>query len=134
MKVFPLLPPMTHIACNTTAAAVDMVVLPWLQAGDCVILNAANSTTGQVVIQLCKILRLRVVAIVRKPEEVGTWLRELGATVVMSDTAPIKVRWIPITSATILWLADKCGRRSSCTSVYELIHMRARSCHHAVHT
>lgn len=62
-----------------------------LQPGDCVILNAANSTTGQAVIQLCKVLRLRVVAIVRNPDEVGAWLEELGATVVMSDTAPIRV-------------------------------------------
>lgn len=61
------------------------------QPGDCVILNAANSTTGQCVIQLCKILRLRVVAIVRNPDDVGDWLRELGASVVISDKAAIKV-------------------------------------------
>jgi hypothetical protein len=75
-----------------------------LQPGDCVILNAANSTTGQAIIQLCKVLRLRVVAIVRNPDEVGAWLEELGATVVMSDTAPIRVRSCPST------LLQVCGR------------------------
>lgn len=61
-----------------------------LKPGDCVVLNAANSAIGQVVIQLCKILRLRVVAIVRQTDEVGPWLRELGASAVISDTAAIK--------------------------------------------
>lgn len=34
------------------------------QPGDCVILNAANSTVGQLVVQLCCLLRLRVVAVI----------------------------------------------------------------------
>lgn len=62
------------------------------QPGEAVILNAANSTVGQVVIQLCKILKLRSIAIVRKPDAVAGWLKELGASVVISDTATIKVR------------------------------------------
>ena len=31
----------------------------------------------------------------RNPDEVTAWLQELGATVVMSDTAPIRVRSCP---------------------------------------
>lgn len=63
-----------------------------MQPGDCVMLNAANSTVGQAVIQLCATLRLRTVAIVRDVEQTSRWLKDLGATVVLSDSANIRVR------------------------------------------
>lgn len=62
-----------------------------MQPGDCVMLNAGNSTVGQAVIQLCAALRLRTVAIVRDVEQTSRWLKDLGATVVLSDTANIRV-------------------------------------------
>lgn len=55
-------------------------------------LSAANSTVGQTIIQLCKVLRLRCVVIVRAPEKTKTWLQELGASVVLGINAHIRVR------------------------------------------
>ena len=63
-----------------------------VQPGDCVMLSAANSTVGQTIIQLCKVLRLRCVAIVRAPEKTKTWLDDLGASVVLGINAHIRVR------------------------------------------
>lgn len=63
-----------------------------MQPGDCVMLSAANSTVGQTVIQLCKVLRLRCVAIVRDPHKTKTWLQELGASVVLGESVNIRVR------------------------------------------
>ena len=57
-----------------------------LKPGDSVILNAANSTVGTCVIQLCRMLKLRAVAVVRDPghaedwEKVVTRLKALGAS------------------------------------------------------
>ena len=59
-----------------------------LKPGDCVILNAANGTVGQFVIQLCRLLRLRAVAIISEHsdfEKTALWLRALGAAEVLSD-------------------------------------------------
>jgi trans-2-enoyl-CoA reductase len=76
-------------------------LLPHVQPGDCVILNAANSTVGQTLIQLCHILRLRCIAVMRggtleeeKREKLTLWLKSLGATeVCFEDQAkPLKVR------------------------------------------
>lgn len=53
------------------------------QPGDSVILNAANSTIGTLIIQLCRMLKLRTVAIVRDNgefEKSVIWLKSLGAT------------------------------------------------------
>jgi trans-2-enoyl-CoA reductase len=41
-----------------------------LQAGDCVLLNGATSTVGQALLQLCKLLKLRAVAVARPPSVV----------------------------------------------------------------
>jgi mitochondrial enoyl-[acyl-carrier protein] reductase / trans-2-enoyl-CoA reductase len=59
-----------------------------------VILNAANSTVGQLIIQLCALLQLRCVAVVRDHgnPKVIEWLKDLGATVVINDEVSIKVR------------------------------------------
>ncbi|KAK9829388.1 hypothetical protein WJX72_005534 [[Myrmecia] bisecta] len=64
-----------------------------LKPGDCVILNAANSTVGQAVIQLCALLRLRCVAVVRDhgdPDKMQAWLKDLGASEVVCDAGSIK--------------------------------------------
>ena len=68
-----------------------------MQAGDAVILNAANSTIGQLLVQLCKVLRLRCIALVRDhgPErfdKTAAWLQGLGATAVFADAAFTPVR------------------------------------------
>jgi hypothetical protein len=57
-----------------------------LKPGDSVILNAANSTVGTCVIQLCRMLKLRAIAVVRDPgdaddyQKVVTRLKALGAS------------------------------------------------------
>ena len=62
-----------------------------LRPGDAVIVNAANSTVGQALIQLSKLLRLRCVAVVRATEGPGdferdrAWLSDLGADEVLRD-------------------------------------------------
>ena len=69
-----------------------------LQPGDCVILNAANSTVGQIIIQLCKLLQLRCVAVVRHIQEdfahTADRLKALGASLVVQDTGSLKVRFL----------------------------------------
>lgn len=59
-----------------------------LKPGDSVIMNSANSTVGQCVIQLCRLLKLRVVAVVRRgvfTEKNVAWLKMLGAADVLAD-------------------------------------------------
>lgn len=66
-----------------------------LQPGDAVILNAANGTVGQMVVQLCSLLRLRAIALVSGEsdfEKTAAWLRGLGAEQVLLDSGSIKVR------------------------------------------
>ena len=67
------------------------------QPGDCVILNAANSTVGQLVVQLCRLLQLRCVAVVRRHDDdgfdkVADWLKALGASEVIADQTSVKAR------------------------------------------
>ena len=61
-------------------------------------LNAANSTVGQAVIQLCHLLRLRCVAIIRQRDKLqqhfkqkAVWLQSLGADLVLEDAGSLKV-------------------------------------------
>jgi len=66
-----------------------------LKPGDSVILNAANSTIGTLIIQLCRMLKLRAIAIVRDGgdfEKTAAWLRSLGATEVIADTSSVKAQ------------------------------------------
>jgi trans-2-enoyl-CoA reductase len=66
-----------------------------LKPGDSVILNAANSTIGTIIIQLCRMLKLRTVAIVRDSgdfDKTATWLKSLGATEVVADAASVKAQ------------------------------------------
>lgn len=72
--------------------------LVMLQPGDCVILNGANSTVGQVIIQLCSLLQLRCVAVVRQRSDTqegfahtADRLKALGASLVVQDTGSLKV-------------------------------------------
>lgn len=56
-----------------------------LKPGDSVILNAANSTVGTCVIQLCRMLKLRAIGVVRQREgqdfeETAKRLKALGAS------------------------------------------------------
>jgi trans-2-enoyl-CoA reductase len=64
-----------------------------LKPGDTVILNGANGTVGQVVIQLCHLLKLRSVAVVRdlgSMDRVAPWLKTLGANEVLADKGSLK--------------------------------------------
>lgn len=67
-----------------------------MQPGDCVILNAANSTVGQLLVQLCRLLQLRCVAVVRDHEgskdRITDWLKGMGASEVIADKSSVKVR------------------------------------------
>ena len=57
------------------------------------ILNAANSTVGQLVVQLCHLLRLRAIAVVSGEsdfEKTALWLRALGAAEVLLDRGSLK--------------------------------------------
>lgn len=85
-----------------------------MQPGDCCMINAANSIVGRTLLQLCKLLKLRTVAVVRcRPaggsagggDEVADLdaaansrfaataeqLKALGATLVLKDEGSIKV-------------------------------------------
>jgi trans-2-enoyl-CoA reductase len=84
-----------------------------MQPGDCVILNAANSIVGRTLLQLCKLLKLRAVAVLRSKTNAGSTssgsgsgtqaagdarfsavaeqLKALGATLVLKDEGSIKV-------------------------------------------
>lgn len=73
-------------------------VVACVQPGDCIILNAANSTVGQLILQLCCLLHLRCVAVIRHREQTqqnfnqsAAWLKTLGAAVVLEDVGSLKV-------------------------------------------
>lgn len=63
-----------------------------LKPGDAVAINAATSVVGQCVIQLCSMLKLRAVAVVRSRkdfEKTEAWLKSLGASEVVKDEGSI---------------------------------------------
>ncbi len=62
------------------------------------ILNAANSTVGQLIMQLCSLLQLRCVAVLRQREQpkedftqTADRLKALGASLVLPDIGSFKV-------------------------------------------
>ena len=58
------------------------------------ILNAATSTVGQAVIQLCATLQLRTIAVACDHgsfDKSTQWLKSLGATQVLADKGSMKV-------------------------------------------
>jgi trans-2-enoyl-CoA reductase len=64
-----------------------------LKPGDCVLLNGASGTVGQLVVQLCHLLRLRAVAVVSDSpsyEKTAALLTKLGAVHVVKDQGSIK--------------------------------------------
>ena len=64
-----------------------------LKPGDCVVLNAANGTVGQLLIQLCRLLRLRAVGVISDEsdfEKTALWLRALGAAEVLPDAGSLR--------------------------------------------
>jgi trans-2-enoyl-CoA reductase len=63
-----------------------------LKPGDAVVINAATSVVGQCVIQLCAMLKLRAVAVIRARkdfEKTELWLKSLGASEVIKDEGSI---------------------------------------------
>ena len=63
-----------------------------LKPGDAIVLNAATSTVGQCVVQLCAMLKLRAVAVVRDRKDfdkTSDWLKSLGASEVLKDEGSI---------------------------------------------
>jgi hypothetical protein len=85
-----------------------------LKPGDSVILNAANSTVGTCVIQLCRMLKLRAIAVVRDPgdgddhQKVVARLKALGAS-------EVRVAWVVhllaaelLGCASWLWVCVRC--------------------------
>jgi len=84
-----------------------------VQPGDCVILNAANSTVGQVIIQLCHLLQLRCVAVVRQREQplegfaqLADRLKALGASLVIQDSGSLKVLSVATSHVWIIFFCD----------------------------
>ncbi|MFP5507900.1 MAG: zinc-dependent alcohol dehydrogenase family protein [Alphaproteobacteria bacterium] len=78
------------LKANPATALVMLQDLVPMQAGDWVILNAANSAVGQNVVQVGRALGLRVACVVRRAGAVQA-LRDLGADVVIVDdgTGPV---------------------------------------------
>ena len=69
-----------------------------LKPGDCVLLNGASGTVGQLVVQLCHLLRLRAVAVVSAHmgdeshfEKTAAMLTNLGAVHVIKDHGSVKL-------------------------------------------
>lgn len=78
------------------------------------ILNAANSTVGQIIIQLCHLLQLRC-AVVRECEQplegftqLADRLKALGASHVIQDSGSIKVSNLAmsgLSSFFVIWIS-----------------------------
>ena len=56
-----------------------------LKEGDWIIQNAANSAVGQCVIQLARARGIKTINIVRNSEKWETHLKDMGATLVLSE-------------------------------------------------
>jgi trans-2-enoyl-CoA reductase len=77
-----------------------------------VLLNAANSTVGQLVIQLCHLLRLRAIAVISsEPDFAKTSLalKALGAAEVLLDSGSLKASAHPLQRA----VGSTAGRTAS---------------------
>jgi len=75
-----------------------------LQPGDFVVQNAANSAVGRMVIQLANDMKVKVVNVV-KSSAVISELKELGAGVVLLDTADLRDRVAAVTQSSPVKLA-----------------------------
>lgn len=88
--------PVEQLACYREAlTAYRLLEDSSLKPGDAVLLNAATSCTGQYLLQLCAVLRLRAIAVVSpgQPdfEKVKLWLTALGAAQVLTDEGSLRL-------------------------------------------
>lgn len=78
-----------------------------LKPGNTVFQNGANSACGQIIIQLCKILKVNCVCVVRNRdniEDLKKYLKELGASHVMTDTELTETNIFTTLSSPVLGL------------------------------
>jgi len=64
-----------------------------LEAGDCIVQSGANSSVGQAIIQMAKVLRISTVNLIREREnfeKTKKWLKSLGADVVIGTSESIQ--------------------------------------------
>ncbi|KAI8471929.1 MAG: molecular chaperone [Monoraphidium minutum] len=104
--------PLEYLAVSRElVAAYRLLEMHDLKPGDCVVLNAPDSTVGRVVLQLSRLLRLRTLALLRPAATGGgeadgageaRWgrvaerLAALGATHVLRDEGPIQRQLEPL--------------------------------------
>ncbi|KAK9864312.1 hypothetical protein WJX84_002485 [Apatococcus fuscideae] len=94
-----------------------------LKPGDCIILNGANSTVGQILVQLCFLLKLRCIALVRAHEDFGRiqeWLKACGASQVLPDVGSIEAHLLKFQAKPKLGL--DCIGGSSTTRISNVLH------------
>lgn len=95
IKVPKGLMPLEYMACHRELCLAYYLMETCaadLKAGDALLINAANGAVGQVVIQLCRLMNLRAIAVVRRHDnfsDTKAWLDFLGAYKVFADDEPI---------------------------------------------
>jgi trans-2-enoyl-CoA reductase len=94
LKVPAQMLPLQHYACSRSLCTAFRVLEDYgnVKPGDTVIQNSADLPTGQAVIQLCKMLKIRTINLV--PDDASydrtkELLMELGATMVLKDTTNV---------------------------------------------
>ncbi|KAL1515196.1 hypothetical protein AB1Y20_004257 [Prymnesium parvum] len=94
LKVPAQLLPLQHLACSRALCTAYRILEDYgsVKPGDTVLQNCADLPTGQAVIQLCKMLKIRTINLV--PDDAGfertrDLLMELGGTLVLRDTANV---------------------------------------------
>lgn len=94
IKVPAQLLPLQHLACSRSLCTAYRLLEDYgnVKPGDTVIQNCADMPTGQTVIQLCKMLKIRTINLV--PDDAGFdrtkgLLMELGATMVLRDNSNV---------------------------------------------
>jgi trans-2-enoyl-CoA reductase len=94
LKVAPQQLPLQHYACSRSLCTAYRLLEDYgdLRPGDTLIQNGADLPTGQVVIQLCKLLKIRTINLVQDDEgfpRTKEVLDRLGATHVLRDNAKL---------------------------------------------
>ena len=94
LKVAPQQLPLQHYACSRSLCTAYRLLEDYgdLRPGDTLIQNGADLPTGQVVIQLCKLLKIRTINLVQDDEGFARTkevLDRLGATHVLRDNAKL---------------------------------------------
>ena len=90
LKVPAQLLPLQHLACSRALCTAYRLLEDYggLKPGDTLIQNAADLPTGQAVVQLCKLLKIRTINLVQDDdafERTKELLKQLGATIVLRD-------------------------------------------------